>query len=202
MRARRLAMWATVVAALAALIMAWPTLAVAQLDEPLVIHDGVDCFNWPGAPQRLCAQWRLIAAAKGGVKWTMFVSGVGMQEHLFAQEQSFSAAEKAGLVAALRKGLRWSRTAAREKIDVVRRIGVVGGRLTVDFLSTGGGRECVVRLQMQDWLKDKPVPMFVAYGRQQDDQRGLGALIKALEGSQLVYEQAQKQQRRNKQLFR
>ncbi|ADK84755.1 hypothetical protein Deba_1387 [Desulfarculus baarsii DSM 2075] len=197
-----MAMLAVVVAAVAALIMAGPAPARAQLDDPLVIHDGVDCFNWPGAPQRLCAQWRLIAAAKGGVKWTMFVSGVGMQEHLFAQEQSFSAAEKAGLIAALRKGLRWSRTAAREKIDVVRRIGVVGGRLTVDFLSTGGGRECVVRLQMQDWLKDKPVPMFVAYGRQQDARHGLGALIKALEGSEAAHADRQKERARRMRLLK
>lgn len=175
--------------------------AHAQERDPRLIHDGLDCFNWPKTPQRLCAQWRLIATAKGGFEWTMAISGVGMESELFKKNESFNAKDKAKLIALLRKGHKWSETAIREGVEVVKRIGVVGGRLMVDFLSTEGGRECVVRFEMKGWLEKGPVFMFVPYAPQDDEAQGIGALITALEGSQADYDRQQREVKRTQRLF-
>lgn len=193
---------ALAVVVLAVALAGGATEAALAAAPELEIYSEIDCFNLPNVKKRLCAQWRLTAATGGGFDWHLVVSDIGIQSELYNKTESFSAKDKATLLAALKKGQQWSATAQKNHVDFLKRIANIGGKLAVDFLATDGGRQCAVRFSMKGWLEKSPVFMFAPYAPQEQTANSIGGMIAALVASDRAYKQKLSEARRTQKLFR
>lgn len=176
--------------------------ATAAKALDLTIYSDIDCFNWPGVTQRLCAQWRLAAKADGGFTWHCLVSGIAMNDELLTKKAEFSKADKKRLIAALKKGLKWSKSAHAKKVDIVKRIDTIGPNLEVDFLSTAEGRECVLRFRIVKLFSQGPVFMFTPYVRNKTTKHSIKNMIAALSASEKLYKQAAQKRKQQYDMFK
>ena len=175
--------------------------AKAALTLELTVYSDIDCFHWPGITQRLCNQWSLMARADSGLIWHCLISGIAMNDELMNKKIEFSKADKKRLISALQKGLKWAQAAQAKKVDIVKRIDKIG-EMEVDFLSTGQGRECVVRFRTGKLFREGPVHMFTPYVHNKTTEHSIKSMIASLSASDKLYKQALEKQKKRYDMFK
>lgn len=174
----------------------------AALPFDLTIYNDIECFHWQGITQRLCNQWSLKARADGGFTLDCLISGIAMNDELMNKKTEYTKADKKKLLTALKKGLKWAKAAQARKVDIVKRIDVIGKDLEVDFLSTANGRECVVRFKLEKLFREGPVYMFTPYVHNRTTDHSIKAMIAAISASDKLYKKAAQERKKRYEMFK
>lgn len=113
-------------------------------------HD-VNCFSFPPRTDRLCAAWRLEIRSDRRMVWSVELTDVSQKNKLFADTVILSPRARRDWAQALKIALEWSRTAAKERVNIVKEIGVMEGGARAVFVSEDRGGVCAVHFSRDGW---------------------------------------------------
>ena len=129
------------------------------------LYNDVNCFAFPPRPGRLCAAWRLEIRSDRRMVWSVEITDVGQKSKVFADTIILSPRARRDWIAALKTGLEWSRTAAKEQVNIVKEIGVMEGGARAVFVSENRGGICAVHFSRDGWT-----PMGAVYMKVPDSE--------------------------------